>query len=129
METGSSISEEQFNTAIKFGLELEQDSTDVKKYIVAFLQALLHQREKLNIGVLSQYIQSILKTQWEEVLSVLEDQFRRLVCIQSGSLIFTLFCPTTRSMEQLKNATWTDKFTKGLKDLLNTLGTKSQSNF
>ena len=42
LETASSVSEEQFHTAIKFGVELEQDPTDVKKYIFAFLQTLLH---------------------------------------------------------------------------------------
>ena len=33
VDAGSSVSEEQFNTAARFGLELEQDSTDVKKYL------------------------------------------------------------------------------------------------
>ena len=50
LETESSVSEEQFDTALRFGVNLEQDSTDVKKYIVAFLQALLLQREKLNLA-------------------------------------------------------------------------------
>ena len=122
--TRSPVSEEQFVTAVRFGVNLEPDSTDVKKYIVAFLQALLLQREKLKIGFLGEYIQSALKKQWEEVLSTLEDSFRRLVSIQSGSLIFTLFCPTTRSIEQLKNPIWRDKFEKELKDFLTTIGTK-----
>ena len=122
LETGSSVSEEQFDTALRFGVNLEQDSTDVKKYIVAFLQTLLLQQEKLNIGVLDEYIQSAVKTQWEGVLSILQDRGRRLVNVQSGSLFFALYCPTTDSFEQLQDEVWREKLTEGLQILFSSLG-------
>ena len=122
LETESLVSEEQFDTTLRFGVSLEQDSTDVKKYIVAFLQALLLQREKIKLGVLDEYIQLAVKTQWEEVLSILQDRSRQLVNVQSGSLFFTLFCPTTSSIEQLQNGIWRKKLTEGLKNLFTTTG-------
>ena len=128
LETGSLVSEEQFRTAVKFGVNLEQDSTDVKKYIVALLQALLLQREKLKIGVLDEYIQTVIKTQWQEVLSILQDRGRRVVNVQSGSLFFALFCPTTGSIEQLQNDVWRKRLTEGLEDLINTMGMKINLN-
>ena len=122
LETESSVSEEQFHTAVRFGVDLERDSTDVKKYIIAFLRALLLQEEKTKIGVLNEYIQSAIKTQWEEVLSILQGRGRRLVNVQSGSLFFALFCPTTDSIEQLQSRGWREKLTEALQILLSSLG-------
>ena len=122
LETGSSVSEEQIRTAVKFGVDLERDSTDVKKYIVVFLEALLHQGEKLKIGVLDQCIQSAIKTQWEEVLCILQGRGRRLVKVQSGSLFFTLFCRTTESIEQLQDGGWRERLTEGLRILFFSIG-------
>ena len=122
LETTSSVSEEQFDTALRFGVNLEQDSTDVKKYIVAFLQALVVQRLKIKLGVLDEYIQAAVKVQWKELLSILQDRGRQLVNVQSGSLFLTLFCPTTSSIEQLQNEVWRKKLTEGLKNLFTTTG-------
>ena len=122
LEPGISVSEEQISIAVRFGVELEPDSPDVKKYIIAVLQSLLHQGEKLKISVLDEYIQSAIRTQWKEVLSILQTKGRKLLNVQSGSLFFTLFSPTSDSIEELQGVIWRDKLIEELATLFTIIG-------
>ena len=99
------IPPENLDAAIKFGIE-KMDATDINAYIVAFLRKLLLQREKLDKRMLESYLIPNIAKQWQEVLSSLEERNRKLINIQSGSLIFTLFCPTRESQLQLQDENW-----------------------
>ena len=99
------VPEEHMEAAIKFGVE-EIEGTDVLKYIVAFMRKLLLQRVKVKENVLENYLSPAVAKQWQEILSTLEDKNRKLINIQSGSLIFLLFCPTRKSKIQLQDENW-----------------------
>ena len=99
------IPPENLDIAIKFGIE-KIDATDINAYIVAFLRKLLLQREKLEKRMLENYLLPIIAKQWQELLSSLEERNRKLLNIQSGSLVFTLFCPTRESRLQLQDENW-----------------------
>ena len=115
------VAEEHMDAAIKFGVE-EIDATDVKKYIVAFLRKLLLQREKLDKGVLNNYLNPVITKQLSEVFSILEDENRKLINIQSGSLLFTLLCPTKMSRLQLQDENWRIEIQNKIAKLLRLLG-------
>ena len=59
---------------------------------------------------------------WQDVLSSLEEGHRKLINIESGSLIFTLFCPTAMSMQQLKDEKWANSLASKMDKLLNIIG-------
>ena len=113
---------EQADAAIEFGVELSDGKTDTKLYILAFLQTLLHQRQKLDLGLLANYLKPTIVKAWNEVLSILEARKRKVLNIQSGSLIFTLFCPTQESSRQLQDDTWIKTAIQKLQELIRTLG-------
>ena len=58
------------------------------------MRKLLLQRVKVNENVLENYLSPAVVKQWQDMLSTLEDKNRKLIDLQSGSLIFTLLCPT-----------------------------------
>ena len=116
------MSQEQADAAIEFGVELSDGQTDAKLYILAFLQTLLHQRQKLDLGLLANYLKPTIVKAWNEVLSILEARKRKVLNIQSGSLIFTLFCPTQESSRQLQDDTWIKTAIQKLQELIRTLG-------
>ena len=128
IETESVISDEHIQTAFKFGIE-SSDLTDVKTYIIAFLKRLLFLREKGDKGLLQTYLNPIITKLWQEMLSSLEEKNRKLINIQSGSLIFTLFCPTQHSSLQLQDENWRVELGRKLDKLLNTLGIFKLSHF
>ena len=113
------IPPKQTDAAIKFGVE-QIDATDVQKYIVAFMRKLLLQREKINKDMLNNYL--IIIKQWQEVLSSPEYTNRKLINIQSGSLIFTLYCPTQKSQLQLQDENWRIGIQEKIAELLKLLG-------
>ena len=115
------VPQEHLDTAIKFGVE-PTDGTDVKKYIVAFMRKLLLQRVKVDQNVLENYLSPPVVKQWQEMLSSLEERNRKLINIQSGSLIFTLFCPTRESRLQLQDENWRIEIQNKLVELLKLLG-------
>ena len=115
------IPQQHKDAAIKFGVE-QIDATDVHKYIVAFMRKLLLHREKLDTEVLNNYLRPAIAKQWQEVLSSLEERNRKLMNIQSGSLVFKLFCPTKRSQLQLQDKNWRLKIQKKMAELLKLLG-------
>ena len=96
---------------------------DVTKYVVAFLRNYLLQREKIDNKLLTNYLNRETIKQWQEVLSSLEDTNRKLVSIQSGSVVFTLFCPTRESRLQLQDENLRIKIQKKMPELLKVLGT------
>ena len=119
---GSVIPQEHLDTAINLGIQ-EIDAVDVKKYVVAFLRNFLLQREKIDNKLLANYLNRETIKLWQEVLSSLEDTNRKLVSIQSGSVVFTLFCPTRESRLQLEDETWRIEIQKKMAELLKVLGT------
>ena len=121
IETESVVPEEHIQSAIKFGIE-SSDLTDVKTYSIAFLKRLLFLREKSDKGLLQTYLNQVITQLWQEVLSSLEERNRKLTKIESGSFVFTLFCPTDHSSLQLQDEKWRVEMGRRLDKLLNTLG-------
>ena len=123
IETDTIISEEHVNKAKQFGIDSpDLPQMDVKKYIITFLKRLLLQNEKLKKNLLQAYLNPEVVQLWQEVLSSLEDANRKLVNISSGSLIFTLFCPTYNSLQQLQDEKWRIKLQTQVEKLLKALG-------
>ena len=118
------ISQEHIDTAVKFGVDLSSlgNPIDAKKYVLAFIQKLLLQREKLDLGVLIDHLKSEIITLWKDVLSTLENSDRRLLAVESGSLIFILFCPTVNSARELTNDSWIKYLAFKMENLLKEIG-------
>ena len=87
--------------AITFGVEPSNlpPYVDAKIYAIAFLERLLLHNEKVKKNLLKEHLNPVIATLWQEVLSSLEERNRKLINIQSGSLVFTLFCPTDNSLQ------------------------------
>ena len=119
---GSVIPQKHLDTAIKLGIQ-EIDGVDVTKYVVAFLRNFLLQREKIDNKLLTNYLNRVTIKQWQEVLLSLEDTNRKLVSIQSGRVVFTLFCPTRESRLQLQDKNWRIEIQNKMAELLKSLGT------
>lgn len=115
------ISQQHMDAAMKFGDEVGNTS-EINKYIVAFVRKLLLQREKLDKNILKNYLDSEVSNFWVKVLSSLEDKNRKLINIQSGSLILILFCPTRKSRLQLQEENWKTEIQNNMSELLNLLG-------
>ena len=87
------------------------------------MRKLLLQREKLDNKVLENYLKIEIVKQWRQVLSFLENKERKLINIQSGSLIFLMFCPTRKSRLQLQDETWKGEIEMEISKLAKLLGT------
>ena len=94
IETDSIFSKEHIKTDTAFGVA-PSDTVNAKKYIIAFLNRLLLQREKNDKNLLEAYLNPKINKLWQEVLSSLEETNRKLINFQSGSVIFTLFGQAT----------------------------------
>ena len=121
METDSIVSTKNVDTAIKFGLT-SSDTVDARMYIIAFLKRLLFLREKNDKNLLEAHLNPKITILWQEVLVILEDTNRKLINIQSGSLIFTLFCPTYNSLLKPQDERWAIELQAKMDTLLNALG-------
>ena len=124
LDSDSLVGQEHINTAITFGVDFgnETGSVEAKKYVLAFIQKLFLQREKLDLGCLTDYLQSGVINLWQEVLSSLENSNRKLLGVQSGSLIFTLLCPTVNSIQELKDDLWMKTFSQKMEQLVQEIG-------
>ena len=124
LDSNCVVDQEHIDMAIKFGIDLSNLSTPVeaKKYVLAFIHKLLLQREKLDLGLLTGYLQSGIAKLWQEVLATLENSNRKLLAIESGSLIFTLFCPTISSARELRNDFWIKILFLKMESLLKKIG-------
>ena len=121
IETNSIVSEEHINEAKKFGVD-PSDAVDTKKYIIAFLKRLLLYREKIQKNLLEAHLNPVIATLWQEVLSCLKERNRKLVDVQSGSLVFKLFCPTDISLQQIHDEIWKIELQCKVDKLLDALG-------
>ena len=121
---GAAVSPEGIETAVRFGVQIhhKDKSVDAKTYVVAFFRKLLLQREKIDRGLLAGEIKPRIAQLWQEVLSTLEERRRKVLEIQNGSIVFTLFCPTNESMKQLQEELWARTLTTKLEELLQSLG-------
>ena len=104
IQSDSGIPQQHLDVAIKFGVE-NVDASNVNKYVVAFLRKLFLQRKKQDENLMENYLNREIEKQWQEVLSHLEDTDRKLINIESGSFILTLFCPTRETQLQLQDKT------------------------
>ena len=102
IETDYIISEEHKEEANKFGIQ-SSEFTEAKKYITAFLNRLLLLRDKVDKDLFTTQLNPVITKLWQEMLSSLEESNRKLINIQSGSLIFKLFCPTKNSVLQIQD--------------------------
>ena len=129
LDSDSVVAQEHIDTALKFGIPLcSKDSPiEAKEYILAFIQKLLLQREKLEMELLTDYLHSSIAILWQKVLSTLENSDRKVLDIHSGSLIFSLFCPTITSAQELKDYTWTETFKLKMEELVKKLGEQTTS--
>ena len=120
----SVVAKENIVKALRFGAHSGSQDTqvDTKKYVLDFLQKILLQREKLEAGLLKDYLESGIATTGQEVLSTLENSNRKLLSMESGSIIFTLFCPTTSSIWQLTDDSWIKSLTLKMENLLKKIG-------
>ena len=122
IETDSVISEEHIKEAIQFGIEpSDLSQMDAKEYTIAFMKGLLRHNEKVKKNLIQAHLNPVIATLWQEVLSSLEDVNRKLTNIQSGSLVFTLFCPTNHCLQQLQDEKWRIKLQTQVEKLLKAL--------
>ena len=119
------VAQEHVDAAVHLGVPIENpaDPVSTQAYIVAYFHYLVCQREKLSLTLLAQHIKPAVGEMWQEVLSYLEDRRRRVVDVQSGSLVFTLFCPTQEASDQLRNDLWREELRERLLALVRFLGT------
>ena len=123
IKTDSIISEQQIREAIQFGTEsLNLPQMDAKEYAITLMKRLLLHNEKVKKNLLEPHLNPVIATLWQEVLSSLEDNNRKLVNVKSGSLIFTLFCPTGNSLQQFKDEKWRIDLKEKVEKLLKALG-------
>ena len=124
LDSNSVVAQEQIDTAIKFGIDRNDlgNPIDAKKYVLAFIRKLLLQREKLDLSIQLDYLQSDIVTLWLEVLSMLENHGRKVVGVQSGSLMFTLFCPTVTSKRELRDESWIKALTSKMENFVKKIG-------
>ena len=116
------VPREAINTARKFGVELGEQENDPQSYAIALLKQLLIQREKLDHGVLDKYLNPETSRWWKKFLSSLEERNRKLLKVETGSIIFTLFCPTDQSFQQLRSNSWRTRVGDNLRGFLGSLG-------
>ena len=119
------VAREEVDTAVHLGVPIENpaDPVSTQAYIVAYFHYLVCQREKLSLTLLAEHINPAVAEMWQEVLSYLEDRRRRVVDVQSGSLVFTLFCPTRGASDQLRDDMWRQELRERLLALVRFLGT------
>ena len=120
LNSDSVVAQKHIDTAVKFGIDLENITPN--KYVLAFIHKLLLQREKLDHGHLSDYLKSNIRTLWKEVLSTLENSNRKLLAVESGSIIFTLFCPTVSSTLGLRDDSWIKALTLKMENFVKKIG-------
>ena len=120
----SVVAQEHIDLAVKFGVDLENLTApvDANKYVLAFFHKLLLQREKIDRGQLSDYLQSSIRSLWKEVLSTLKNSSRKLLAVESGSIIFSLFCPTLSSTRELRDDSWIKALTLKMENLIKKIG-------
>ena len=127
LDSDSVVAQEHIDTAIKFDIDLSTagDLNDTKMYVLAFIHKLILQREKLNCGLLTDYMESDIVSLWQEVLSTLENSNRKLLGVQIGSLIFTLFCPTKSSSQELTDDSWIQTLLLKMETFMTKIGKKN----
>ena len=118
------MSQERIEAAVKFGVRIDNpnDPVTTQAYVVAYFKHLICQREKLERGLLVQHLAPSVAEMWREVLSSLELGGRRLVDAGHGSLVLTLFCPTSHSAKQLQDDNWKREIMTQLTGFLSLLG-------
>ena len=124
LDNNSIVTQDHIDKAVKFDVHLGSSDTplDAKKYLLAFIQKLLLQREKLDLQLLTDYLYSSVVTAWQTVLSTFENTNRKLLGVQSGSLIFTLFCPTISSAREVHDVSWIVALTQTMEQFMHKIG-------
>ena len=115
--TDPEVSQEAIDTARKIGIKFQEDAINPKVFMADLLKQLLLQREKLDQGLLNDYLGAETAKWWKTFLSSLEDGKRRLLDVNCGSVVFTLFCPTKKSFSEIEKKKWGTKPKKLLQSL------------
>ena len=124
LDSDSVVDQEHISTAYKLGINLGdlRSPIEAENFALAFIRKLLQQRDKIDHGLLKEYCKSDIVAAWQEVLSALENSNRKLVAVQSGSLVLMLFCPTIDSAQQLNHKSWIESVTSTMENLMKKLG-------
>ena len=124
LDSNSVVDQEHINTACKFDINLGNlmSPIEAENFALAFIRKLLQQRDKIDRGFLKEYCTPDIVAAWQEVLSALENSNRKLVAVQSGSLILMLFCPTIDSAQQVNDKSWIKSVTSTMENLMKKLG-------
>lgn len=120
--TDSVVGDGQRKIARDVGIDLGGDPINIKTYIIALLQNLLLQREKINQHLFDEILEPEIKSLYSDVLSALEETERHAVAFYHGSLVFTLYCPRQAAKEQLRDETWIKRLSQSLEKFLLALG-------
>ena len=84
-------------TTIPFPFSEADIRADV--FLSKFLQFLLCQRKKIALDFLMEQLPFGVKEGWQTVLSLLEGTNRRLIDVNQGAVVFTLYCPNDEAKE------------------------------
>ena len=122
MVTDPEISQEAIDAARKIGVKFREDPRNPKTFVVDFLKQLLLQREKLDQQLLNEYLGADTAGWWQNLLSLLEDGKRRLLDVYCGSVVFTLFCPTKESFQEMEKDVWSTHVKRCMQQFLLSLG-------
>ena len=122
LDADPTVSQEHIDQAIRLGIDFGDKPVDAHIYTVAFFQKLLHLRDKLHLGLLNEYVPTKIAEMWKQFLQSIEEESRKLLAISSGSIVFTLFCPTKDSFLQTKDEEWKRRTTDNFKNLLCAIG-------
>ncbi len=95
---------------------------NVSMFIARSLQYFLHQRDKINLGLLDEILPPDVKQAWQNLLETLREQNRGVLDISDGSIVFKMFCPTQEAEDQLQDPKWLAKFKDRFFKLIKHLG-------
>ncbi len=77
--------------------------------ISAFVAHILYLHPKIVLGLLDSFLPADVEEAWVQLVSLLEENDRKMIGVDSGSLVFNVYCPTTEARELLKQLTDSDR--------------------
>ena len=104
MVSDPSVSDEAIDIAKQIGVNDTNDLHHPESYMTSFFQQILLLRDKLEMGLLQNYLTEDVEVKWQELLSSLEQGRGRLLYVQKGCIMFTLFCPTAESFDAIRTS-------------------------
>ncbi len=124
-DDGATISDMTKLTAQKLNVCVDGNnntSSEAELYITAFTQYFLHQHSKISLGLFDNILPAEIKDAWDELIALLEKRSRKLLAVNKGSILFKLYCPTSSSVDDLKELVETGLVNKAFAMFHLTLG-------